>query len=151
MNAFNSNKNAPQDDTLQAALAKLTPEEREALEADYKRQQSEKVSARNKATAARLRAEGRPYSGKPKLGFKRIVDKDGLKRDVPDPKQRALMQEIVRLRDAGETYRAISNKVARKCLIAAGQKPVPGALTEWNEMWVRRAYTIERDLQAKGQ
>ncbi len=85
------------------------------------------------------------------MGFKRIVDKDGHKRDVPDQKQRTLMQHIVRLKDdEGMTFHTISDKVARECLIAAGQKQVSGALTEWNEVWVRRAYKIEKDLQAKG-
>ena len=56
------------------------------------------TSERNKAAAARLRAQNRPTNGTKRTGFK-LANIQGHKQWVPDKRERRVLQEIVRLCD----------------------------------------------------
>lgn len=71
--------------------------------------ESRNKSKYGKQIAARLRAQGRPNTAR--NGF-RIVKRGKIKYEVPDPDQRAIMQEIARLKDEeGLSWEQVSVRI----------------------------------------
>jgi hypothetical protein len=115
--------------------------------------QSALISQRNKAIAARLRKLGRPRNGSNPLGYRRVGPK-GARQCVPDVQERAIMAEIVRLRDEkGLTFEAISDQIEGKTCRHEGrplQDPVWGK-RKWPLQKCHRAYhAYKRILQEEG-
>lgn len=84
------------------------------------------IRSRMAAGKALKRAQGGYAGGRPPYGWRAV---DGALR--PDPAEHEIVEEVVRLRRAGASYRQICEGLA-----AAGRKPRVG--TEWLPMTVRR-------------
>lgn len=114
--------------------------------------QSRILSARNKEIAARGREKKNKRLGgpSPPAGFK-CVGAAGRREFVDNPADRAVMQEIVRLRDEEKlTWRQIGDRIEARLAEFEGRKPHYGGFgkREWEETRIRRAYERELDLQA---
>lgn len=117
--------------------------------------QSDLLSERNKEIAARMRRLNRPCNGQKMLGFK-LDGPRGLPRNqwqlMPDWPQRAIMAEIVRLRDEERlAYQAISDSVERRICELDGRQFRQSAFfkRKWTPSKCRRAYLAYRRIVAE--
>ena len=112
---------------------------------------SEYTSERNKESAARMKAQGRPAGGKAPPGFK-WVGKKGKRHLAPDPEQRRVMQEIVHLRDTlGWSWARISDHIETTLAERESRRAVPRwSKRKWSGSRCRLGYKAEKRLQAEG-
>ncbi len=82
--------------------------------------QSDMLSERNKEIAARMRKLNRPCNGHKRLGYK-LQGKKPNWQWVPDMQERAIMAEIVRLRDEKRTWWEVSDAIEEQVYVAAGK------------------------------
>ncbi len=115
--------------------------------------QSDLTSQRNKEIAARMRKLNRPCNGQKKLGYK-LAGPKGNCQWVPDMQERAIMAEIVRLRDEeGRTWQTISDSVERRLCEYDGRQFRQSAFfkRKWAPSKCRRAYfAYKRILKEEG-
>lgn len=77
--------------------------------------QSDQISARNKAIAARMRKLGRPLNGMKKIGYM-LVGHANSRHWAPDPVERVILAEIQRLREEeAKSWQEISDEIACRC------------------------------------
>lgn len=107
------------------------------------------ASVRNREVCERMRMRGRPSGGHPPLGFKWSGKRGRLKRLVPDPAVRRIMQEIVRMRDNEKLpFRVISDRLE---MAFAQQENRPYRSMAWRSGWQLKrcwcAYYAEKNLK----
>lgn len=111
-------------------------------------------SERAKATHKIRRMRGLPEGGIPPQGF-RVVGSPGKKRLTPDYEMRALMQEVVRLKDQeGLSFTKVSERMRARVREWRGDKPAPKNNPWYNwKFWTSEVasntYHREKKLQAK--
>jgi hypothetical protein len=99
--------------------------------------QSDLISERNKSIAARLRKLGRPRNGNVGLGY-RLAGPKGARYAVADERTRAIMAEIVYLRDEkGWTWDQISESIESRLCEYEGRPFNDG-------VWRRRVWSFQR-------
>ncbi len=87
----------------------------------------------------RLRADGRRRSGSPPIGC-RFERRGGVEIEVPDEAELEVIEQVVRLRDEGWSWRQIVNHLNERQFVTASGKP-------WYEARVRRAYDLAKSGQ----
>ncbi len=115
--------------------------------------QSDLYSERNKAIAARLRKMNRPTNGTKRLGYK-LAGKGKHRYWVPDKEELGIMAEIVRQRDAGESFEWISEHIERRMCELDGRTYKKSAF--FKRQWTKgkcwrayRAYRAWQEIQAE--
>ena len=119
--------------------------------------ESQQLSDRIKANCAWRKARGLA-NAKRKRGFK-VQGPAKSRVYVPDLEERAIMQEIVRLRDSGLKLWEISDEIEKKLCAAEGKPYKHLKFVEWRKdkhlrRWpcnmIADAYQREKELQAEG-
>lgn len=93
---------------------------------------------------------GRPTNGRSPLGTK-LIGKRGSKTLVLDIKERAVMQEIVRLKDDQKlSWKQVSDSIESRLAAHEGREFIDSAFykRQWDVARCRRAYAQEKQLQA---
>ena len=116
------------------------------------RMESALKSERNKEICNTFEAMGRLRNGHAPMGFKLVGRKVKGKwihaTIAPDPEQRRIMGEIVRVRDKYKwTFDKISDYVDEWLAAAEGRKRTPRWEREWSMQRCRRAYYVEVALR----
>ena len=103
-------------------------------------------SARNKAMHERRRERGLHPCGVAPLGF-RWTGVRGSKNLEVDPKHRATIAEIVRLREQEKLgWTEISDRLEEQCAAVEGRKPRPMSQRQWDLYNARRCYARYQGL-----
>ena len=112
--------------------------------------QSDLYSERNKAIAARLRKMNRPTNGTKRLGYK-LAGKGKHRYWVPDKVELGIMAEIVRQRDAGESFEWISRHIEKRMCELDGRIYKNSAFfkRQWTKQRCWRAYRAWQEIQAE--
>lgn len=121
------------------------------ITAGFSQCEAEMDSVRAKEVVAHMRAKGRPAGGAPRPGFKWTGPK-GKRRYVRDKQVRAIMQQIVALRDQyGMTWWQISDWMEKSLANYRHRAPLKRWQDrEWGISQCRRAYKWEKQYQAEG-
>ena len=134
----------------EAILDAMPAEDRAAVETAFEKRRQTEVSERNRATAAKQKAGGFVYSGRPAVGFKRVQRRGG-KVDIPDAKARRIMGRIVELHDDdGLTFKAIAQWVYDAECKRVGRKKGSATFNGWTLHRARELYLREKRLQEQG-
>jgi len=112
---------------------------------------SDLISELTKAAFANFQAQGRMPNGHAPMGFKLIGRSGKDRRPVPDPEQRRVMAEIVRVRDLyGWSWRKIGDYVQEWLQERKGLPPLkPWESRSWYADRCTKAYKVEKELRAK--
>ena len=105
-------------------------------------------SDRIKEVFSGFEAMGRMGNGHAPMGFKLMGRRGKNRCAVPDPVQRRIMGEIVRVRDKyGWTFDAIGDYIDQWLAETEGRKRTPRWEREWSSQRCRRAYNVEVALR----
>lgn len=109
------------------------------------------ISERTKAVASYLKSRGKPAGGRVPQGFKLQRLPNGRKRRVPDPRMRAIMQEVVRLKDVeNRTFAEIAKIIKQRLTGYTTSSKSPWYKADYWTMYVaQETYYREKKLQAE--
>ena len=112
--------------------------------------QSDMLSDRQKAIKVQLIKMNRPTNGQKKIGYK-LSGKGTNRQWVPDKVELRVMAEIVRQRDAGESFEWISRNIETRMCELDGRTFKPSAF--FTRLWTKgrcyRAYLAWQEIQRK--
>jgi len=112
--------------------------------------EAQRTSERNKAVAARLRAQNRPATGHAPMG-KRIIGPKGQRRYCWNWDERRIMKRIVELHDNhGMSFAKIADALEGELSRRANRKPTrEGWGRKWSRNRCQRGYMMEKRWQAE--